>query len=157
VLAQGLAPVVDGDKVTIIPDAKTTAALQSLLMTATVRSRRQAERAGAMSHMRQLLMGCYQYANAHDGEFPDQLNIVAGYLGGADHFATLMQDPQYPDEKEGFTYIKPPAKLGNFPVDTTVVIYENVPPTADTVSVGFADGHATTVTPDQLKGLLGGK
>jgi hypothetical protein len=154
VLAQGLTPVVNGDTVSISPDAPTIKALEKLLLVATIDARQRADQASAIGNIRQLLLGCYQYANAHGGEFPEHLNIVAGYVGGADNFAKLMTNPAYPEEKDGFTYIKPPSTLGNFPVDTTVVIYENVPATADRVAVGFADGHAVIMTPEQLKAAL---
>ena len=94
----------------------------------------------ALSTERQLLMGCAMYANENKGKWPDDLKSIKRYVPNLDQ---LMVNPNHPDLKPGYVYIKPASPLVR--AFETPVIYESHREFGHGVAVGYADGHCTII------------
>jgi hypothetical protein len=115
-------------------------------------ARKQALIVQSMSNMRQLVMGCTIYAEDNKGEWPDNLDLItAKYLGGR---KDLLADPQHPEMKSAYTYIKPSKAQMNQKPSQTIVLYESADPKSEFVSGGFADGHVEKMTRAQFEKAL---
>ncbi len=136
-LVKLLTPKVAGDRVTIAIDVD-AARVIGLLAPAMARARQQARSVQSMSNMRQVLLGCIAYADAHQGQFPADLNEIVKSQFIPPEF---LRNPRLPEKAVGYIYVKPanPRQKSEY----QVILYEDVPPTEPLINAGFADGHVS--------------
>ena len=142
------AAVVKGDQISIDLNKRQSSTLAADLAQLASRQRERSSRLVSASHMRQILIGCFMYANNHKGEFPDTLEqALQAVDGGPD----LLVDPRRPDLKIGYVYIKPPAvpSPGIEHPASPLMLYEKLDRFGEGVNVGFADGHVEWFADEQ--------
>ena len=107
------------------------------------------------------------YLSDHKGDIPVDMESIKSYLGTKETsdavFARLMINPQSPNQKPGYIYVKPNVdKIAKIEMPSTrLVIYENFDKWPGKIAVGFADGHVENVVDkarfDKLVVEAGGK
>lgn len=133
---------VDGNRVTINLDREQTTRFAAHLSTALFAARENATRLQSASNIRQLLQGCFIYANnSKNVLFPDTLEQA---VTSADLPPGVLTSPRTPAEKIGYQYIKP-AEGARAPTER-LVIYEKYDHFDGGINVGFADGHVEFIS-----------
>jgi prepilin-type processing-associated H-X9-DG protein len=120
--------------------------LPDLLM----KARAQAKAAQSMNNIRQLILGCLQYADAHKGDWPDDLEkaVKADDIG-----LEVLVNPNKPDSKPGYKYISPGKASEIKDYSSRLVVYETEASPAGR-NVGFADGHVERVLGPEFQKYL---
>ena len=143
---QILAPTVAGSQVVVSLDDKQMTALATAISTPLMRARAVARRVQSASNIRQMLMACMMFKNDNKNAWPADRQAfeqaVAKYArrgrGGRD----VLVNPQHPDVRPAYVYIKPSRPD---PDPQSVVIYESHKEFGEGINVGFADGHVEWV------------
>ncbi len=139
-------PSVDGAKLSV---DVTSNMLSGALMPRMMMARGQARSVQSMSNMRQLVLAIIMYANDNKGAFPAELTDLKKYLGDNDGtvIARILTNPQTPDQKPGYIYIKPNvATIKEIRSShERLIIYENYSKWPGKINVGFADGHVEMI------------
>jgi len=113
-----------------------------------LKARETARRVSSMSNIRQLMMNCIMYADAHDGNYPKDLETALENVT-----KQVLINPQHPERKPGYIYISP-GNVKNGKPDL-MVIYESFDQWPGGVNAGFADGHVEWITDkDKFDDLL---
>jgi len=115
-----------------------------------MRARAQAKAIRSMNNIRQLILGCLQYADAHKGDWPDDLEkaVKADDIG-----LDVLVNPVNPGSKPGYTYLNPRKAADIKDYSGRLVIYETEGgPTGR--RVGFADGHVQVVKEPEFQKYL---
>ena len=88
------------------------------------------------TRMKNLLLAIYEYREANENHWPDELIQIKEYLGGLDFEETVHNS--FTGDRPGFEYVKPP---NNCDPAITVILYQLREGQRDTsLSIGFADG-----------------
>ena len=94
--------------------------LVAIVIPASRRARLMANRSVSRTRIKGIDTACYLYAKKNDGQWPDSLEVLVeqDYLA-----AKSLVNPNRPELKVGYVYIKPTKPFGKLP-DQTMVIYE---------------------------------
>ncbi len=108
-------------------------------------------------NIKQILLGCYLYANDHKGNFPDKLSdLYPNYVSDLKVFQCpakrkKIRTKNEIDAKTAYILIKGITKKDRF---DRVAIYEPIENHGDGCNVGFVDGHVKWVEEKGLEKLL---
>ncbi len=153
-LVAALKPALSADHPDELSLSLDKAALQDLLISQLpdqlMKARSKAKLVQSMNNIRQLTLGCLMYADAHKGEWPDDLEKAAK---AGEIPPQVLVNPVKPDSKPGYTYISPGKASEIKDYASRMVIYETEGPPSGR-SVGFADGHAQVVKEPQFQKYL---
>ena len=144
-LAAAARPQVEQDRVVVAIDSKGLNDVVPPLAAAMRTARRRAAVSQSANQVRQLLLGCIMYADAHQGQFPDTLEQAAKTAAGGNEAmaAALLRHPRGPARYE---YLKPKLTITALPsVSDTLLVYEKGEKWDPPAVLGFADGHVITV------------
>jgi hypothetical protein len=144
-VASAIQPKVEADRVVVSLDQQQMNDLTRPLAAAAGTARRRAALQQSANNVRQLLVGCVMYADAHQGQFPDTLDQAAKTAAGGNDAAAaaLLRNPR---GAARFVYVKPKGALNaQRNVAETLVVYEKADMWDPPVVMGFADGHVITV------------
>ena len=144
-LVRAVQPKVEQDRVTLSLDGKGLDEIVPPLAAAATAARRQAAVMESANRMRQLLLGCIMYADAHQAHFPATLEEAAKTAAAGNNAmaATLLRNPR---PAVRYQYLKPKASLTAMAsVSDTLVLYEKAEKWEAPVVLGFADGHVIMV------------
>lgn len=91
--------------------------------------------------MNKLQLALYEYAQAHDGEWPDSLDQIKESVGGEAAYQKLITNPVTGD-KPGYEYIKPEGKPSDPNYDHhQIVLYQlNKGKRDPNLESGYSDG-----------------
>lgn len=90
--------------------------------------------------MHKLQAAMMEYADKHDGQWPDSLEQIKDDLGGDAAFNELMTNP-LTGEFPGYEYVKPEGQLSDSGNWQQVILYQRREGQRDTsLKVGYADG-----------------
>lgn len=137
-----LTPKVRGAHLEVSVGAEDMAPVRKALAKAVTRARVRARRRLSLNNVKQILMGCMQYAHDHEGRWPPDLEtLTQGYIS-----ASVLENPQ--SEIDGYAYVRPPVTSDKLRESAQksrlIVVYGNYEswPTDSGVVAGYADGHA---------------
>lgn len=138
-------PKVEGDRLVLKLEPADVDRFAGLIAGGLTVARERAERMHSLSNLKQIGLGVMMYRNDHKGAYPDTLGQTVQYFGDRKAFDQLMVNPQHPDRKEGYVYVKPAGDPQNTGPGT-VIAYDAFDQWPGSVSVLFADGHAEVVS-----------
>ncbi len=149
ILLGKLKPTQDGARLTVAFDAETTKLAAPFVLDSFLQARQSAKEVQSVSNMRQISIGIILYTNEHHGAFPDTLDQVGQYLGGAGRLQAAMQNPTR-STVPGYVYVKPAAKVtGVRRSATTPMLYESLDGKPDPNGyAAYADGHVERLDPN---------
>ncbi len=138
-----LDPVAQGDRTTLtLADAQVGSLAAGLLAPFMARQRQEALAMHSMSNLQNIAVACALHAEAHDGEWPETLQVLIE--GGGLPSADLLVNPRAPNAPVGYVYVRP---AGDVPTWKAIVLYEahdEWPPGG--VYVAFGDCHTRLVS-----------
>jgi hypothetical protein len=97
-------------------------------------------------------MECIMYSAENKGDWPVDLDTLVKKYGHGD--AGILQNPQRPDLKPGYVYVKPNRDLLDHKAAQTIVIYESSDDKSKTIGTGFADGHCERLSRARFEKML---
>jgi len=131
-----LTPRVQGTQLVLELNARQVRSLsENVVAPVMVLQQQIAMRSASANVIRALVARGRQYAESHNGAWPDTIEALAGDQ------KWLLLDPRSPERRVGFVYVKPKAQPGA----QTVVIYEAYDNWGEGINVGFGDGHVEWV------------
>jgi len=140
-LLQRVTPTVKADRLELmLTPQQTEVLIQDILKPMFVVLRIEAELTQSVSHMRQILVACNSYANDHQGQWPETLQVL---VEAQKLDVKLLNNPRCPERKVGYVYIPPGPNRKKFFVDQHIVLYELYDewPQLHGIWIGFMDGH----------------
>jgi hypothetical protein len=156
-LLAALQPSVDGGMVVLGLNAQAlTDTIRPQLIYALEMRRRNSDHDRSMANERMLMVGLRQYNSEHQGAFPDNLDQVAQYVGGANYLRIILTNPNDSSKTPGYVYVKPSLPMDQITDQSNyVVVYDAVDPGPDgMVGVAFADGHSDVMAKADLDAKL---
>ncbi len=158
-IVKAVSPEVVGDQLKVSLDTPKIQDLARKVGPAIHRARGQAVRVQSASNLRQITVGVMMYANEHKGELPKDLQAdLKPYLGTPEYIQQLFTNPQQPDRKPGYVYVRPADKITQVKATAqTVLAYESFDKWGEGINVAFADGHVEFVKDQaQFQAMLKG-
>lgn len=144
-LLQRVTPTVKADRLELVLSPRQTETLiQDILKPMFVVLRAEAILTQSLAHMRQILVACNSYANDHQDQWPETLQIL---VEAQTLDAKLLTNPRRPKQKVGYAYIKPGPNRKKFLTARHIVMHEifDTWPQMHGICVGFMDGHVERV------------
>jgi hypothetical protein len=155
-LAAALKPSVQGDRISLdLPAGTIDDLIAPALVHGVAGYRRQDQtQKESLSRVRQFAMAISQYAGEHEGKFPEKLQDLADYLGGAGAIKMMLASPL--DGAKEFIYIKPAQPPDQLPDhgQGEIVLYDGAAGADGRVAVMFADTHVERISRDDLQSML---
>ena len=152
-------PATDGPAVTVDVTPQEADALAPFLGKVLLEARKSAKRVASMSNLRQMGMGINIYASDNGGRLPRTLEDIGAAIGMTDpelakSWAKMSTSPRLAAGTK-YVLLRPAERMQDVKDSGgTVLLYEPVPAGwDDKVIVGFADGHAETVTVERLEAM----
>lgn len=95
----------------------------------------------SQTHMNNLQLALYEYAQAHDGEWPDSLDQIKESVGGEESYQKLITNPVTGDNP-GYEYVKPTGKPDDPDYDYhQIILYQlNKGKRDPNLKSGYSDG-----------------
>ncbi len=145
-----LRPRVEGDQLVLELDQAAIDQIADLILGPVMAEEELAARRGALSaNVHNLLMGCFKFAEANGGEWPDVLEDI--FADGFVQDRRLLRNPRLPDEDLGYVYLRPD-DLDNPGVVVIHEAYDWWP--GNGLTVGYLDGVVDLVWTEEELGRL---
>jgi hypothetical protein len=108
----------------------------------------------SITRIRAILQICYTHKfNVEKGDksWPADLDVL---VKSGELKAHMLINPRFPDQKPGYIYLPPPENKTPIDAQTTIVLYESVPPGTKRIGAGFVDGHAQIMSAEEFAEAL---
>ena len=138
-------PQVQGDQLKVSLDNAKLMEIAHDLAPVVRKAQGQAKRTQSATNIRQIGMSVMLYTQENQGKLPDTVpGDIEKFLGpGSDR---IFVNPQHPERKPAYVYVKPAAKIAEVRNPSErVILYEAHDAWGDGINVGFADGHVEFV------------
>ncbi|MBC7783037.1 MAG: hypothetical protein H7144_04285 [Burkholderiales bacterium] len=144
-LIPALRPEAKDQRLTVTLDKRLTSTLIGQGVFGMRMAQQQSTRVQSATHIRQITMAIHLHSASNGGALPATMEDLKTQLGP--NFATLMINPDAPNQKPGYIYVKPVEAKINLIKNTgqRLLVYEAFDKWPGQVNVGFADGHVEMI------------